>query len=65
MPSAGFRVAVGAPRPRAFSIRLASVAAISFSRDNLRSFVCLAQGDFISAGPGPRLAKDRVTRLAA
>jgi hypothetical protein len=65
VPPLGFRVAVSAPRPRAFSIRLAPVAAISFSRDYLRSFVCLAQSDFISAGAGLWLAKDRVTSRRA
>ena len=57
-------MAAGAPRHRGFSIRLAPVAAISFSRDHLRSFVCLAQSDFISAGAGLRVAKDRVTPAA-
>ena len=61
MSPPGFRVAVGAPRPRDFSIHLAVVAAIPCSRDYVRSFVCLAQSDFISAGAGLRLAKDFLT----
>ena len=62
MPASGCIVAVGARRPRGFSIRLAPVAAISFNRDYLRSFICLAQGDFISASAGLWLAKDCLTR---
>ena len=54
-------MAAGTSRPGAFSLCLAPVAAISFSRDYIRSFVCLAQGDFVFAGASLRLAKDGLT----